>query len=52
MLLDAEVSKLRDTIRRGLSEGQWDLKVGEQLYIKTDAAPPAIPSTIEFFGTS
>jgi len=48
MLLDAEVSKLRDTIRRGLSEGQWDLKVGEQLYIKTDAAPPAIPSTIEF----
>jgi hypothetical protein len=48
MLLDAEVSKLRDTLRRGLSEGQWDLKVGEQLYIKTDAAPPAIPSTIEF----
>lgn len=48
ILLDAEVSKLRDSIRRGLAEGQWDLKVGEQLYIKTDEAPPPVPSTIEF----
>jgi hypothetical protein len=48
MLLDAEVSKLRDTIRRGLTEGQWDLQMGEQLYIKTDDAPLAAPSTIEF----
>lgn len=48
MLLDAEVSKLRDTIRKGLTEGQWDLKVGEQLYIKTDGAPVGTPTTIEF----
>ncbi|WP_017302292.1 ATP-binding protein [Nodosilinea nodulosa] len=48
MLLDAEVSKLRDTLRKGLTEGQWDLKVGEQLYIKTEATPPALPTTIEF----
>jgi len=48
ILLDAEVLKLRDTLRRGLSAGQWELKVGEQLYIKTDAAPSAVPTTIEF----
>ncbi|TVQ23326.1 MAG: ATP-binding protein [Leptolyngbya sp. DLM2.Bin15] len=48
MLLDAEVSKLRDTIRKGLSEGQWDLKVGEQLCIKTDGASVGLPTTIEF----
>jgi len=48
MLLDAEVAKLRDTLRKGLTEGQWDLKIGEQLYIKTEATPPALPTTIEF----
>ncbi|MBD1916241.1 MULTISPECIES: DUF499 domain-containing protein [Cyanophyceae] len=48
MLLDAEVAKLRDTIRKGLTEGQWDLKVGEQLYIKTDGAAVGTPTTIEF----
>jgi hypothetical protein len=47
MLLDAEVSKLRDTIRRGLQEGQWDMKAGERLFIKTDG-PPLMPDTIEF----
>lgn len=47
ILLDAEVSKLRDTIRRGLSEGQWDMKVGDRLYIKTDG-PLTLPDTIEF----
>lgn len=49
ILLDAEVSMLRDTIRRGLTEGQWDLKAGEQqFYIKTSEAPLVPPSTIEF----
>ena len=49
ILLDAEVSMLRDTIRRGLTEGQWDLKTGEQqFYIKTSEAPLVPPSTIEF----
>jgi hypothetical protein len=48
ILLDAEVPKLRETIRRGLTEGQWDLKVGNQLYIKTDKAAPTLPTTIEF----
>jgi len=28
ILLDAELSKLRDTLRQGLVMGQWDLKVG------------------------
>ena len=49
ILLDAEVSMLRDTIRRGLTEGQWDLKMGEQqFYIKTAEAPLVPPSNIEF----
>lgn len=47
MLLDAEVAKLRDTIRRGLQEGQWDMKMGDLLFIKTDTLPP-MPETIEF----
>ncbi|NJN32001.1 MAG: ATP-binding protein [Synechococcales cyanobacterium RM1_1_8] len=48
ILLDAEVSKLRDTIRKGLQEGQWDLKCGNQLYIKTVDAPLALPAALEF----
>jgi hypothetical protein len=47
ILLDAEVAKLRDTLRRGVQEGQWDMKVGERLYIKADG-PLALPDTIEF----
>lgn len=47
-LIEAEVSLLRDTIRRGLQEGQWDLKIGEKLYLKTDDRPAALPETIEF----
>ena len=48
LLLDAEVAKLRETIRRGLQEGQWDLKIGERLYIKTDDSPLTPPDTLEF----
>jgi len=47
ILLDAEVPKLRDTLRRGLAEGQWDMKVGNRLFIRTDR-PPDVPETIEF----
>jgi len=47
ILLDAEVAKLRDTLRRGVQEGQWDMKVGERLYIKADS-PLSLPDTIEF----
>jgi hypothetical protein len=47
-LIDAEVSLLRDTLRYGLSEGQWDMKVGEKLYIKTDGVTLVLPETIEF----
>ena len=56
ILLDAEISLLRDTIRTGLKEGHWDMKVGhwdmkvgEKVYIKTeqDARTP-IPESIEF----
>ncbi len=48
ILLDAEISKLRDTIRQGLQTGQWDLKVGDRVFIKTDEGLPALPETIEF----
>lgn len=56
ILLDAEVSKLRDTIRTGLTAGQWDLKVGvsaaplkeARLFIKTDDGKLTLPETIEF----
>jgi len=48
ILLDAEVLKLRDTIRQGLQAGQWDLKQGDRVFIKTDDALPALPDTIEF----
>lgn len=33
MLLEGELSKLRDTIKTGTNEGQWDLKMGQQLFI-------------------
>ena len=48
ILLDAEVSKLRDTIRKGLQDGQWDLKVGERVYIKTDESKVTLTESIEF----
>lgn len=56
ILLDAEVSKLRDTIRQGLTAGQWDLKAGvseapakqARLFIKTDDGKLTLPETIEF----
>ncbi|MEO0012492.1 MAG: hypothetical protein RLZZ535_881, partial [Cyanobacteriota bacterium] len=49
ILLDAEIALLRDTIREGLQDGHWDMKVGEKVYIKSeqDARTP-IPETIEF----
>ncbi|MEC4853481.1 MAG: DUF499 domain-containing protein, partial [Jaaginema sp. PMC 1079.18] len=46
--IDAEIPKLRTTIHRGLTEGQWDMKVGERLYIKTNDTPFTPPDTIEF----
>ncbi len=48
ILLDAEVSKLRDTIRQGLASGQWDLKFGDRLFIKTDDNQLVLPEIIEF----
>ncbi|MFP4693908.1 MAG: ATP-binding protein [Halothece sp.] len=46
--IEAEIPKLRTTIRRGITEGQWDLKVGEKVYIKTSETPVTPPETIEF----
>ncbi|NBD34096.1 MAG: DUF499 domain-containing protein [Cyanobacteria bacterium] len=46
--IEAEIPKLRTTIRRGITEGQWDLKVGEKVYIKTSESPVTPPETIEF----
>ncbi len=49
MLLDADIPKLRETIRRGIQEGQWDLKVGNNVYIRADDGNlPSLPDTIEF----
>ena len=39
---------LRDTIRRGLTDAQWDMKVGDKVYIKTDQALASLPDVIEF----
>ncbi|WP_223209979.1 ATP-binding protein [Picosynechococcus sp. NKBG042902] len=33
MFLEGELSKLRDTIRAGVEQGQWDLKFGQQVFI-------------------
>jgi hypothetical protein len=48
ILLDAELSKLRDTIRQGLVTGQWDMKVGERLFIKTEQSQITPPEMLEF----
>jgi Protein of unknown function (DUF499) len=48
ILIDADVSKLRDSIRQGLQTGQWDMKVGEKVYIKSDDGKFILPDTIEF----
>jgi len=49
MLLDADIPKLRETIRKGIQEGQWDLKVGSSVYICSDDGKlPSLPDTIEF----
>nr|WP_242016564.1 DUF499 domain-containing protein [Pseudanabaena cinerea] len=56
MLLDADIPKLRETIRKGIQEGQWDLKVGTKVYIRGDDGKGqgskhdacATPDTIEF----
>ncbi|GJD19905.1 hypothetical protein RIVM261_048610 [Rivularia sp. IAM M-261] len=48
ILLDADISKLRDTIRQGLQGGHWDMKLGERVYIKTDGTNFSLPDTIEF----
>lgn len=48
ILQDVEVSKLRDTLRQGLEAGQWDMKVGERLFIKIDDSKLTLPETIEF----
>lgn len=47
ILLPGELNSLRDTIRNGLQEGQWDLKIGDKAYIKTDGTLTC-PDTIEF----
>lgn len=47
-LIDAEISLLRESIREGLIQGQWDIKMGEKLSIKTDEGVLNLPDTIEF----
>jgi len=45
---DAEISKLRETIRTGILDGSWDIKIGEKLFIKTDNNKIVPPDSIEF----
>ncbi|WP_446342719.1 ATP-binding protein [Coleofasciculus chthonoplastes] len=47
MPIEAEIPKLRETVKRGLVEGQWDMKVGERLFIKTEGNLTP-PEPIEF----
>ena len=46
--IEAEIPKLRDTIRKGLETGQWDMKVGDRLFIKTDNGAFYLPEMLEF----
>lgn len=48
IFVDAELSRLKDTIRQGLQSGNWDMKVGEKLFIKTDDGKFTLPDSIEF----
>jgi len=48
ILLDAEVLMLRETIRQGLQKGEWDMKAGDRLFIKTADQALTLPETIEF----
>jgi hypothetical protein len=47
MPIEAEIPKLRETVKRGLVEGQWDMKVGERLFIKAEGNLTP-PEPIEF----
>lgn len=48
ILLDAEISKLRETIRTGIQSEQWDLKAGERVFIKAADGQVSLPESIEF----
>jgi len=48
LFVEAELLKLRDSIRQGLQAGHWDMKVGEKLFIKTDNGKFTLPESIEF----
>ena len=48
ILLDNENDKLKETIKTGIQRGDWDLKVGEKLFIKPDQGNVSPPDTIEF----
>ena len=48
ILQDVEIPNLRETIRTGLTTGQWDIKIGSRLFIKTDDGKFTLPETIEF----
>ncbi|QNP28848.1 ATP-binding protein [Cylindrospermopsis curvispora] len=46
MFLDGEISKLRETIRNGILDGSWDMKIGEKVFIKAENLK--VPDSIEF----
>jgi|GEM_PF-347669 len=48
LFLDQEINHLRDTIRQGLKAGNWDLKVGDRVYIQTPDSPATLPDSLEF----
>lgn len=46
MFLDGEIISLRDTIRKGILDGLWDMKIGDKVFIKSENLK--IPDSIEF----
>ena len=48
ILQDAEIPNLRETIRAGLTAGQWDMKIGDRLFIQTNDGSFRPPESIEF----
>ena len=47
LFVDHEIINLRLTILQGILDGQWDAKIGDRVYIKTDDAPVVPPESIE-----
>jgi hypothetical protein len=49
IFLESDLVQLRDTLKKGLEDGQWDLKIGNTVYIRDASGKlSAMPPTLEF----